>query len=63
MILCVTGWFPVYGDDGHYTGREEFVVSHGINMDTDETVILPCEHPEILGAKYDIDIGEWILGD
>jgi hypothetical protein len=61
MIICVTGWFKKYDRDGVYTGKREFVVSHGIDFETDEHVILPCEHPDVLGAKYDTEIGEYVI--
>ena len=60
-ILCVTGWFDVYGKDGLATGDREFVVSHGVNLLTGRDVVLPCEHPSTLGAKKDEATGEWYL--
>ncbi len=60
MIICVTGWFPVY-KDGHPTGDKEFLVSHGIDTETDKLVILPCQPPNQLGAKFNIELGEWYL--
>ena len=60
MIICVTGWFPIY-KDGIDTGKKEFVVSHGINSMNNRTVILPSEHPEKIGAKYYPEWDAWIL--
>ena len=45
------------------TGREQVVVSHGIDMDTDRTVILPCEPPEALGAVFNPEMGEYVLSN
>lgn len=61
-IICITGVFPKY-DRRHVVIGQEFVVSHGIDEDTLRHVILPCEHPAALGAKFDSQIGEWILED
>lgn len=43
------------------TGREELVVSHGVDARTDRTVILPCEPPERIGAVFMAEIGEYVL--
>lgn len=43
------------------TGRKEDIVSHGVDIDTDETVILPPESPLALGAVYNSQLGEWVL--
>lgn len=61
MIILVCGKFAKY-ERGIKVG-EEFVASHGVNPDTMETVIVQCEHPERLGAKFDRNIGEWVLYD
>lgn len=61
MIIVITGMFPVYDRNGIGTGEKEFTASHGIDYDTGQTVILPCEHPAKLGAEYDDKLGEWIL--
>jgi hypothetical protein len=59
MIILITGTFPIYRR-GVKVG-EEFVVSHGVDERTGRTVILPAEHPSKLGARFDMDIGEWVL--
>lgn len=59
-ILLICGYYPVY-EKGVYRGKE-FCVSHGINMSTDEIVILPNAHPLNLGGKYDKDLCEWVIG-
>lgn len=61
MIICITGMFDVYGDDGVKTGKSEFVVSHGVDYYTGKTVILPNEHPVAIGAVYSREIGEWVV--
>lgn len=61
-VILVTGDFPKYDRFGIYTGETEFVVSHGINEDTGESVILPNDPPRTFpGAYYNGDIGEWVL--
>lgn len=43
------------------TGRDQIIVSHGIDSDTGRNVILPQETPERLGAVFDPSLGEYIL--
>lgn len=43
------------------TGREEVIVSHGIDEVSGRTVILPCERPEVLGAVWNASLGEYVL--
>ena len=61
MIILVCGDFPIY-EHGVKVGSE-FVASHGVDSITLENVIVPQEHPESLGAKFDRNIGEWVLYD
>lgn len=42
-------------------GKYRDIVSHGINLDNDEVVVLPQEEPYILGAVFDLDIGEYVI--
>lgn len=41
--------------------RNERLVSHGINMETDEVVVMPCEPVERSGAVFDSDLGEYVI--
>lgn len=43
--------------------QNKVLVSHGINADTMKTVILPQESPYEMGAKFNNNIGEWVLED
>jgi hypothetical protein len=44
------------------TGLEETIVSHGIDLNNDDRiVILPQEPPWKIGAVMDPDIGEYVL--
>jgi hypothetical protein len=62
QIMLITGNFPLYDKHGIPTGKGEFVVSHGINMDTGRDVIIENVHPNTIpGAYYDGDIGEWMI--
>lgn len=61
MIICITGWFDKYDHNGIKTGQKEFIVSHGIDMNTGRTVILPCEHPSKLGANLHPTYNEYVL--
>lgn len=60
-IICITGLFPIYRKGIHI--RDEFVVSHGICEETFRNIILPNDSPQSLGAKFDSDIGEWVIDD
>lgn len=58
MIIVIA-----FKEKNQRTGREELVVSHGIDEHTGKTVILPCEPPERIGAKFNAEIGEYVLSD
>ena len=61
MIILITGLFEIYDRDGNPTGKKELLVSHGIDTLTDKTVIVSCEHPSKLGARFSMGYGEWII--
>lgn len=61
MILLVTGWFDKLDRMGYKTGEKEFLVSHGVDLDTDKIVITPNEPPLQLGAKFDEELREWVI--
>ena len=62
MIICITGWFDIYDRQGYKTGKKEFVVSHGIDTDNnDKIVVLPSEHPRDLGAIFSEEIRERVI--
>lgn len=56
MIVVVTT-----KEKNERTGREELIVSHGVDVDTGRMVILPCEPPQSLGATFDENLGEYVL--
>jgi hypothetical protein len=37
------------------------LASHGVGRDTDGVVVLPTMHPRDLGAKFDSDLGEYVI--
>lgn len=43
------------------TGINEEIVSHGVNTETQQQIVLPWISPQELGAKFDKSIGEYIL--
>ena len=52
-IVVICGLFEKEDSLGYPTGEKEFGVSHGIDMNTDQIVILPpVSRPELLGAKF-----------
>jgi len=58
MIIVITS-----KEKNQRTGREELVVSHGIDKRTGKTAILPCEQPQRIGTKFNAEIGEYVLSD
>ena len=63
-IVVICGFFEKEDGFGYPTGEKEFGVSHGIDMNTDQIVILPSvSRPELLGAKFDQQLGEWVIYD
>lgn len=56
MIVVIT-----INERNQRTGRDELVVSHGIDEATGKTVILPCEPPERIGAIFNAEFGEYVL--
>lgn len=60
MIICVSGTFEVYDDQGLPNGYQ-FMVSHGYDLETDQTCPLPSVHPRELGARFDNELQEWVL--
>ena len=61
-VILITGDFQKYDSYGNpIIGETEFVVSHGVDEDTGKIVIVQAEHPRTLGAKFDCEIGEWVL--
>ena len=63
MIVVIAGKFPVCDRTGQPTGRYEFVASHGIDYATGQSVVLPGEHPQALGAVMHEQLNEWVLYD
>jgi hypothetical protein len=61
MIIVITGWYAVVDIHGIPTGEKEQLVSHGVDTETDEIVVLPQVSPSECGCVYDIDIGEYVL--
>ena len=60
-IVVICGLFEKEDSLGYPTGEKEF---YGIDMNTDQIVILPpVSHPELLGAKFDQQLGEWAIYD
>lgn len=43
------------------SGRILEICSHNIDVDTGKIIILPNDSPERIGAKWDFEIGEFVL--
>lgn len=59
-IMLVTGVFP----NRKVQWQQVILVSHGINLWTDEVVVMPSQplsYYVAAGAVFDKDIGEYIL--
>lgn len=61
MIICVCKQFEVMGKDRRGTGKFELLVDYAVDIETGINVIVPNTHPAALGAKWDSEIGEWVL--
>lgn len=42
------------------TGKKETLANRAYNIDTGEPVIVPCDTPRALGARWDNNLG-WVL--
>ena len=63
-VIVITGRFPKYDRAGFKTGEYEDGVSHGIEEGSLRNITLPSvRYPSELGAKFDKQIGEWVLDD
>ena len=60
-LILITGNFKKYDRYGIATGETEFVVSHGVDPITGRDVVVPCDHPRMLGGVYDSTYGEWVI--
>ena len=60
MLILICDWFPVY-KNGIPTGEKEYVASQGVDYLTGKTIIVQCEHPSRLGAKWNESFGEWVI--
>ena len=62
MIILIT-----MREHSEKSGREEVIVSHGVDHSSGRNVVLPCETLEIFksqyGARFDKDLGEYVLDD
>lgn len=56
MIIVITS-----KERNEKTGKVETVVSHGVEAETGRVVVLPCETPERIGAKFNAEFGEFVL--
>lgn len=45
------------------TGHKKNVVSHGVDIETGRDVVLPQVDIREIGAKFDDDMGEYVLSD
>lgn len=61
MIILVTGDYPIYDKFGNKTDKTEFVVSHGVDDKTLDSVVLPNKAPTDIGAVFNKNIGEWVI--
>ncbi len=58
MILLI-----VITEINERTLKREQIVSHGIILETGQTIALPCEHPTRLGGVFDPELGEYVIHD
>jgi hypothetical protein len=56
MILLI-----VITEANERTSQPEQIVSHGIDLETGQTITLPAEHPTRLGGVLDPELGEYVI--
>lgn len=56
MIVVITNW-----ETNPKTGHKQLIVSHGVDSETLQDIVLPNETPEALGAVFDQNIKEYVL--
>ena len=56
MIMVIT-----VKEKNKHSGREELIVSHGVDAYTGRVVILPCVPPDRIGAVFNSEMQEYIL--
>lgn len=61
MIIVIADVWDVTDHLNIPTGKKELLVSHGYDTYTGKTIILPQEHPRHIGAKFDMEMGEWVM--
>ncbi len=50
-----------YQEEDPGTGQIKTYADYGYDTVTNRYVVLPCDPPEKLGAKFDREIGEYVL--
>lgn len=61
-LILITDWFDKYDRTGYRTGEKEMLVSHAINEDTGDIVVVPNDPIGYFnGAKIDIELNEYVL--
>jgi hypothetical protein len=61
MILLITKYFETLDTYGFPTGEKELLVDYGIDLETDQTIVLPNIHPKEIGGEFDKTYNEYIL--
>jgi hypothetical protein len=61
MILIITKYFETLDIYGFPTGNKELLVDYGIDLETDQNVVLPNISPKEIGAVFDETYNEYIL--
>lgn len=63
MLILICNKFPILDINGIPTGREELLVDYAIDDYLLKPVVVPCDHPNALGATFSPEIGEWVIKD
>lgn len=66
MLVLICKEFKIENDSSPLrieSPETELLVDYAIDSETMETVVVPCEHPQKLGAHFDYRIGEWVILD
>jgi hypothetical protein len=60
MIVVICNMFEKEVN-GIPSGQCELLADFAVDLETGGSVIVPAEHPTLLGAKFDFEIGEWVI--
>ena len=56
----IFGYLPTISSHGLPIGKPLTIEAYGIDLDTNQDIIISLRHPIIMGAEYDYQQEKWI---